>query len=202
MNLNEYIKFQKQLSQTFNLNVLAKLQISNSIGAAFITNNINLIQSCNLANQALKALEPMQLAIKYNKNIHKAFSQNIFTFTKAQQNLIEKISTMDSSILSKKISFESSTKLAEIYSHTINEFDIEVHPERMTEPEETVLESSPEKLSLTWAQVLNIILFIITVITFIQAQMPNKQLTTIESSLQQLIEIQTKELDLLKQLSE
>lgn len=61
----------------------------------------------------------------------------------------------------------------------------------------TVTNSADSK-SLNWEQILLIISFITSIILFVQAQIPSEQTGIIENSLHRLIEIQSKELELIR----
>lgn len=106
-----------------------------------------------------------------------------------------------------EMSAKAASKFTQTSLNIINEHTIdELLPEELEKPKEEILELSKQKKPLTWEQVINIIMFIITLISFIQAQLSAKQLANIENSLyniessfQQLIEIQEEELNLLKQ---
>lgn len=158
-----------------------------------------------------QSLEPLRLALEQYKNINLVFSQRfnsqISELIQAQQKIIENIKAMNLDLPVVEISPKATSQFTETSLNIVNEPLVEeLLPEELEQSKEEISEFSKQKKSLTWEQVINIIVFIITLITFIQAQLPNRQLTNIENSLhniessfQRLIEIQEEELNLLKQ---
>lgn len=158
-----------------------------------------------------QSLEPLRLALEQYKNINLVFSQRfnsqISELIQAQQKIIENIKVMNLDLPVVEISPKATSQFTETSLNIVNEPLVEeLLPEELEQSKEEISEFSKQKKSLTWEQVINIIVFIITLITFIQAQLPNRQLTNIENSLhniessfQRLIEIQEEELNLLKQ---
>jgi hypothetical protein len=111
--------------------------------------------------------------------------------------------------LSEKIidvsSFEISSKSLEVFSNNIlaimNEIDFNSIPKDVIEVEhqQIISDVKAKKKPLTWEQVIIIITFIITLVTFIQAQIPDKQLSEIENCLNNLIKLENKELNMINQ---
>lgn len=164
--------------------------------------------SQKMSNQSL---EPLRLALEQYKNINLVFNQpyssQIAGLIQTQQKIIENIKMMNLNLPAVEMSAKAASKFTQTSLNIINEHTIdELLPEELEKPKEEILELSKQKKPLTWEQVINIIMFIITLISFIQAQLSAKQLANIENSLyniessfQQLIEIQEEELNLLKQ---
>ncbi|MSS44269.1 hypothetical protein FYJ27_11220 [Anaerosalibacter bizertensis] len=157
-----------------------------------------LVPIINIQKNISKMFEPIySIFEKYNDMIQ-VFSDNILKSIQAQQDILIDIMDIDPKLMVKSVSDESSKAITQISSETINKFDFYDYPEEISESRETAIEISRQKSQLTWEQIMTIITFIITVIMFIQAQMPNKQLTNLEDSVQQLIEIEIEELNILK----
>nr|MBO2495058.1 hypothetical protein [Clostridia bacterium] len=158
-----------------------------------------------------QSIEPLRLALEQYKNISLAFSQRynsqIAGLIQAQQKIIENIKVMNLDLPAIEISPKTASKFTETSLNIVNEPIIEeLLPEELEDSKEEISKLSKQKKPLTWKQIIDIIMFIIALITFIQAQLPNRQLTNIENSLhniessfQRLIEIQEEELNLLKQ---
>jgi len=151
-------------------------------------------------------IESMQTSLipfaEYYEDIIKSINLGIKDIFKNQYEVISSLSDIRTNIYQNSITHESSLEFTEVSLAAINELSHNCSSENIGEAKETIIECSSKNETLTWDKILFIITFIINLTMLVQSQMPNKQLTNIENHLQQLIEIQTKELDLLRQVSE
>lgn len=202
-------KLQAQLDQPYN-NLLSthdlSIQYQNQVQIDAINQLLqalqpifNLENRINEINATFKPLYESSLAYEYiTSSIH-----NIFA---VQHQLIQDLMNIDINLASNSITYESSLKFSEISLEAINEFDYDNLSENVSEniskAKETVIEYSSKNQALSWGHIISIVGLLISAIMLIQSMKPNEQLINIEKQLQQLIDIQTKELDLLKQISE
>lgn len=209
MTLKEYSKLlekiQSQFNKIINPETLKSLMIAQK--------QLEQLYEPFMVSQKImtQSLQPLYLVLEQYKNINLVFNQpyssQIAGLIQTQQKIIENIKMMNLNLPAVEMSAKAASKFTQTSLNIINEHTIdELLPEELEKPKEEILELSKQKKPLTWEQVINIIMFIITLISFIQAQLSAKQLANIENSLyniessfQQLIEIQEEELNLLKQ---
>jgi len=213
LTLKEYIRFlekiQPQLTKAIEPDILKPI-INTQAQLEQLFKPLNAFQ-----NAITHSIEPLYLVLEQFRNINLAFNQyispHIADLIRVQQRIIKSIQIINLNLSSIETSVETALKITQASLNIVNEPIIdEVLPEELNKelnkPKGDILELSKQKKPLTWEQIMNIIIFIITIISFIQAQISAKQLTNIEDSLhniersfQQLIEIQEEELNLLKQ---
>lgn len=189
MTFEEYIQF------CTRINVMANKF------ATFQNKVENTNYFANLHSQVSKLTKPIdnynqQLKI-YNRVFNSPFLQHIQT----QQEILNKLTNSKSYALTTHISSSNSIGFVETSKAIIAEFESFSLPNELSEPKETVMELSKIKKPLTWEQVITIILFILTVVSFIQDQIPDKMEINTSNSLNKLIEIQEKELELLNKIN-
>lgn len=143
-----------------------------------------------IQNQLIAALEPMYLMQEIVNQANIALSSTITAAIKSQ---IEFLNILSNTSLN-SMSIENSLSFSEISTKAMSELEYDDLPQEIIETKDIVTEISSTKKPLTWEQILTIISFIITVCMFVQSLLPNKQLSTIEKYLEQLIEIQMNEI--------
>ncbi len=172
--------------------------------------NASIIPVISSQQQLVNQIESFYSSIatinKYYKTIDTIYklqiSDNVFAAMQVHEQIIKNLSNLHFDISTAQLSFQSSAAISQISSDAINELDTDYLSEDLIESKDTISKISHSKIPLTWEQVISIITLIITILMFIQAQKPNEQLTHIENSLQQLIEIESKELNTFEELSE
>lgn len=192
MNINEYVelinRFQNQIAPTLKSVAIAQRQISKSLEPIK-----------DMQYKINNSFKPIYQILEQYKNISMPDCQQYVSIIQRQQDIMSKLSTLNFDISKTQLSSESSVSIAQVSSTLINEFnDL---PEEFNESKETALELSNQNNSFTWQQFLFIISFIITVISFVQNQKPDEQDIETNKKLQQSIEIQTKQLDYLEDIS-
>lgn len=217
MTFEEYIKllsnFENQLTKSLQPLIYFQNQIKHVVNPV-INNQQQIAQSLipiiNMQTRLLNEMyKPIASALEQFSNNLSIFSSQVLDSLAKQQEIFTKIATSDFYIMSKNLSETASNAICEISLNTISELDNFDYPEDFNDTRNTVVEYSTQKSPLNFEQVITIVSFIITVIMFIQSLMPNKQLTNlenqlsnIENALEQIIEIETNELNSLNEQPE
>lgn len=194
MNVYEFIDFLNRSKSAFTLAVNPAIVFQSQVAQS-----INPV--INFRNNINKNIQPVYQLLEQYKNIQIELKTRFYKIIQMQQDIINNFSSFDFDVPTTQMSPEASTEFTQIYLDTVNDCEINTLTEESPQVEEDM--SKPKKI--TWEQAITIILFIINIIMFIQSQLPekpNEQLNKIEHSLQQLIDIQTKELELLKDIHE
>lgn len=176
----EHLKTVGQFSEPFKI-LKERLASQSHINTKFITQSIN--EPFRAINQSLKNT--------YNNEIIKLLKQSQLLLS----NEVAKLN-----MLHEPLNSVDSLKASDIYSSIVNE----ASQENLLDDSDIKLVNIEEtdKKSLTLEQIIAIITVIIAIISTVLTQLPNKQATEIIDSLNQLIEIESKQLELLKQIDD
>lgn len=209
MNFKDHIKFWNKMQNNFSNTLTAYENIQNKAAlynAQYMNVQNRLMEISNpilnFQSQMNQIVESFNFAWKHYESISKYMNSNMQHIFQEQYRITEYLSSVDSSLLSSTITDTNSIRFSQIFLDTINEFNFDDFPEDIHETAETTLELSQQSNKLTWEQIIIIITFIMNLILFTQAQLPKEntsQSFKIQNSLNKLIDIETKELDLLKQ---
>ena len=180
------IEYQEQIRQSISFASDLQNQIAQSISpmidfqtklSQILENNYNLSNYIN--SISLNLTPPIQNLISY------------------QQDILDTISKFNFDISSSYISTEASIEFSQVVSDVLDEFnDMEI--DEFTDASHEISTHNSSKTTLTWEQVLSIILAILTIISFAQDQLPNSHLINIEKAMYQIIEIEKQQLNLLE----
>lgn len=189
MTIKEFIESQNRIHDRLNATFRPAAAIQKQLSPS--------IPIFKLQERMRQTYEPIQSLLKQYKNIQHVFNPNTLNIIQAQQKIIRTLPNFDFDISTTPISTESSIKFTEIALDAVNEIESNDLPEELKPSKEFVPELTNQKKALTWEQVILIITFIFGVITFIQSQLPDQQQIECNNYLEQLIELQTKELELI-----
>ena len=121
------------------------------------------------------------------------------TLISSQQDILNTISKLDFDISSSHISTEASIEFSQIVSDILDEFnDVEIT--ECTDSSQEISTCSSQKTPLTWERILNIIVAILTIISFAQDQLPDSHSINMEKAIYQIIEFEKQQLNLLEEL--
>ncbi len=143
----------------------------------------------NRMNECFRPLR--EFAISYNLQIQDSIQR--------QSKILESLSENN---FDTPLSSESSKEFSEISVDIVNELNDSNMVQFQDAPMETETVLSNQTNKLTWQEVFMIIGFIISVLSFIQSSLPDKQISNIEKHFEQLIDIQNKELELMQKSPE
>lgn len=174
-----------KLSRSLNPTISVQNQIAQSV-APFIEYQEQIRQS-------------MTPFIEYLDNISSNLNSSMQQFVSCQQDILETMSKLNLDISSSHISTESSIEFSQIVSDILDEFNC-MEIDELTDSSQEISTCTSSKTTLTWEQILNIILAIITIISFIQDQLPDSHSTNMEKAIYQIIEIEKQQLNLLERL--
>lgn len=150
--------------------------------------SLNTVELQKFYARLNETLTPLRSSTFSNANL-----QNIL---KTQNYIISSLNNFNDSYL---ISDDSSQKFAEISENIIQEIN---STELLDSPVEVPPSASSTNSKLTFQDVIAIIGIVLALLTYVQGFLPNEHEQKVERYLEQLIDLQTKELELLQQLSE
>ena len=197
MNLDDYIARMKWFENKINSHVHSFADINNQM----LQVSMPMLEAQNSILQSIQPLidyqEQLSNIIKNTVNLPdiaitiNPYMENIISI---QQGIATRLANLQLDVSNAYISSDSSARFDQVVEDLINDFDDIEMPESITPNLESQVHTS-SKSGLTWEQILTIIGFLISVISFIQSQMPNAQLSAIESKMNKLIEIQMDEIN-------
>ena len=206
MNLNDYIFRMHELENTISETLEPVLSMHNQVLESCLpileiqntlTHSIQPI--IEFQNIFSNVVDSAQYASTYLNNIMSNLSPALLNLASIQQDIINKLSHLDFYDSLSHMSAESTMQFSQVVDEIISEFN-SLNSSNMTEltdASQSLLNTNSQSKHLTWEQVIAIISFILSVISFIQSQIPDTRLDAIESSINTLIEIQMSELNLL-----
>lgn len=211
MDINESIQRMNQITNriaaTFNHPMYIHNQIQQSI--------IPILEIQNKVAQSVQPLIEFQDRLSnmlentynissYTDNITSSVNSYMSNLISLQLNISDRLSNLHIDISDSHISSDSSIQFSQIVTDILDEInDDEINDMEVTELTDCtqeILMRTSSKVTLTWKQLLDIVAVILTLISIIQAQLPNPQLTNIENAFYQLIEIEKQQLNLLEEL--
>lgn len=158
----------------------------------------NLSPILDMQIRIAEIYRPISSILEQYENNLAIFSSQVLESIANQHKVFIEATSLNLDKFANEISLDASHAISEISLNTISELDTYDYPSDFNDARISAVKFSTQESALSWEQIMTIVTFIITVIMFIQSQIPNKQLTNIENSLQEIIEIETKELNLLK----
>lgn len=203
-NFYDLINFQTQLQTMLEPAILAHNQL-NTILETIPAAPPHVYTTLQTTKYLQDIYSPIQKSLSHVKQImsplHSIQSQ-LQSAISIQQNILNVFSSFPDNILPYSRYINSSIEFSDILTFLISETaKINLSPE-LDSSINTIDEIIIQKKSLTWKEMLDIITFIIVLITFIQSQFPAMQPEKLLLPFIKLTEIESKELDLLEQLVE
>lgn len=148
----------------------------------------------NLVSYSLPHIPSYDWLNQYN-NIISRVRPSFLDAIQSYQEIISNIPSYYLNVASTYVSQETSREFTSISAEILNDIDDIDIPEQLLASKNTAIELSNSNKPLTWEQLLAIISVILGIISIIQSQLPDPQITKLENSIQQLMELQTKELN-------
>lgn len=202
MTFDEYINSLDKLQNRLNYNLKFYDIYQNKMTQPYIDYQYKLAEGLlplmNMQTRLIEAYRPINSMLDRYSNIVSTLAPSTVNLFNRHQDIFSKVLSFDTHLIESNISKTASDTINKISLNAIIELDNYDYPEEFNDTKDSIAEISSSDTSLTWEQFLTIVTFIITIIMFIQSQMPNKQLTNIENYLTQIIEIETNELHLLE----
>lgn len=192
--MTEFINKLHEQMANVSRHTLQNIQIPPEGMIAFIRQVQNQME--NISRNTLQNIQPIIEESTTSLSSHISLNINMQNMLSAQINTLHSLESFD---LSSQLSDEVSKKFTKISENIVQEIN---SAELLDSPVEVPITNSSANSKLTFQDVIAIIGIIFTLLTCIQGFLPNEHEQKVERYLEQLIDLQTKELELLQQLSE
>lgn len=211
MDINESIQRINQITNKITATLNHPIYIHNQIQQSIMP----ILEIQNKVAQSVQPLIEFQDRLSsmlentynissYTDNITSSVNSYMSNLVSLQLNISDRLSNLHVDISNSYISSDSSMQFSQIITDILDEINDgeinDMEATELTECTQELLTPTSSKVTLTWWQILDIIVAILTLISIIQAQLPNPQLTNIENDFYQLIEIEKQQLNLLEEL--
>ncbi len=198
--LEPLINTQKRLATILSTYQLEYSKSIDQISEPFKTLSKYLASQANIHTEMMESIrqslvEPLKAI---NQNLTNPYTEMLESIRQSQLTLFNEVAKLNK--LYEPLNISDSLKISNIYSSFVEDIKEDVLIDDF-ETKNIDTEKTNED-SLTWKDLIEIITFILTVILFIQAQLPNKDVKEYTDSLNQLIEIQVQQLELLQNIDE
>jgi hypothetical protein len=206
MTIEESLKLNAKFLDLLSKNLIPTIQLSSNLANAFgpLIEYQAQIQKTygplyNMQNQVSEISKQFNAILGDYHKISLSLGQSFAPFIQRQMEITKNLHKLDIDISLAELSDSSSVAISELAMDALLNLETDDLPSEVTDSKEAVLQLTEPKKSLTWSEILIIISFIIQLLTFFQNQLPDKNAEATVTALYEIIEIQSHELDLLKQ---